>query len=183
VVRHFGIAFGLWGHSMDVLLNGKGQGENPDLIGIEESRVYGEVADAIEAQEPTRAAKQVVAGVTVWVEERPSKLYTMLREAMFEAYRWAAYMPEVPRYGVDRLTPPNSVDPSWTFSSDPRLECPGLFSEMNANSLSDVLVAEGIVRKAQVRPPAAGMAGIKIVFQGEGEASAFLGEGFAIWSG
>ena len=94
IVRQFGVAFGLWGYSMDISLNGKGHGKNPDLIAVEESNIYGAVVEAIEAEAPSSAAKRQVAGVTVWVEEKPSELYVVLREAMFEAYRLAPSLPE-----------------------------------------------------------------------------------------
>ncbi len=89
IIHQFGIAFGLWGYSMDLLWNGKSQGENPDLVAVEESRIYAELLDAIETQEPTRVAKQEVAGRLVWVEEKPSNLYLTLRKAMFESYKAA----------------------------------------------------------------------------------------------
>ena len=96
VVCHFGTAFGLWGYNLDVMLNGKGQGDHPDLIAVEESDIYAAVACAIEAQDPPRMVRREVAGVRVWVEEKPSELYAVLRHAMFEAYRRVPEFPDRP---------------------------------------------------------------------------------------
>ncbi len=174
VVRNFGIAFGLWGYSLDVALNGKGQGKNPDLVAIEESDSYAAILDAIEAQEPSHAARREVAGTTVWVEERPSNLYAVLRETMFEAYRWGPHIPEVPCYGVDRLVPPTAANSFWVFSADPILDHPDLFVDLGAPPLSDLLVAEGVVRKDQVRPSEVRPGRLDLVFRTEGEGSTFL---------
>jgi hypothetical protein len=90
IVRQFGIAFGLWGHNLDIALNGKSQGSNPDLIAVEESAAYAAVLEMIEAQDPSQVVKKQVAGVWVYAEEKPSALYQAMREAMFAAYRQVA---------------------------------------------------------------------------------------------
>jgi hypothetical protein len=174
VVRHMGVAFGLWGYRIDLALNGTGQGKNPDLIAVEESDIYAAVMDAIEAQAPRSGARREVAGRTVWWEEEPSELYIALREAMFEAYRWAPYLPQVPRYGVDRITPPSSADPSWTFSANPDLESPELVSALGALSFVDMLVAEGMVQGDQVRPPATRTRELRLAFTSKEQVSTFL---------
>jgi hypothetical protein len=174
IVRHFGIAFGLWGYSTDVALTGRGQGNNPDLIAVEETDVYAAVVEAIEAQEPTRRIKREIAGRNVWSEEGVSELYGVLREAMFEAYRWAPCLPPVNRYGADRLAPPSHADPSWTFSANPILDNPDLLQDLSSASLAEVLVREGVVRVDQVLPHA-GLAGeVRFSFASEGEALAFI---------
>src|SRR5262245_25697772 len=101
VVRQFGIALGIWGYATDVMLDGGGQGRNPELIAIEESDIYGAVMEAIEAQDPAHYAKRQVNGRAVWAEEKPSELYQVMRSAMFEAYRWAKFLPSVAPYSRD----------------------------------------------------------------------------------
>jgi hypothetical protein len=90
IVRQFGIAFGHWAYQMDLALLGRPQGDKPDLIGVEESDAYGAVVKMIEDQDAPRVEKQEVAGVMVYVEEQPSALYQVFREAMFAAYRQEA---------------------------------------------------------------------------------------------
>src|SRR5437016_1180428 len=90
IVRQFGIALGLWGYNLDLALNGRGQGDMPDLVAVEESPVYAAILDMIEKQDPPGFVKKRLDGVSVYAEETPSALYLVLREAMFEAYRRAA---------------------------------------------------------------------------------------------
>jgi hypothetical protein len=173
IVRQFGIAFGLWAYSTDIALTGHGQGKKPDLIAVEESDPYAAVVEAIDEQAPPRGVKREVAGHQVWIEEETSELYTVLREAMFEAYRWAPYMPTVKRYGLDCLEAPNRADPSRQFSADLSLDNPDLFSSRSSASLTDILVNAGIICEDQVPPGAAG-GGVQFAFASEAEASAFL---------
>jgi hypothetical protein len=174
LVRNFGIAFGLWGHSLDISLNGEPQGKNPDLIAVEESHIYAAVMEAIDSQVPPSVARREISGVTVWAEEKPSELYLILREAMFEAYRLAQYLPEFHRYGADRLRPPNSTEGLWTFSFMPDDALPGLLPEAGVHGLLKALIADGIVQRDQVRPAATAGGEGHLVFVDKGEAFAFL---------
>jgi hypothetical protein len=87
VVRQFGAALGLWAHNLDVDTAGRGQGDMPDFIGVEETAVYGAILQAIEKQDPPRVIRKEVDGVALYAETRPSELYLLMREAMLEAYR------------------------------------------------------------------------------------------------
>jgi hypothetical protein len=174
IVFHFGTAFGLWGYSLDVSLNGESQGRNPDLIAVEESHIYAAVMETIDSQAPSSVARREISGVTVWAEEKPSELYLVLREAMFEAYRLAPYLPEPHRYGADRLTPPSSPEGLWTFSFMPVDEFPDLLPEAGVHGLLKALVADGIVQKDQARPAATAGGEVQIAFPAKAEAIAFL---------
>ena len=174
VARHFGTAFGLWGYSLDLSLNGAGQGQNPDLIAVEESQIYAAVLEAIDSQVPRSMARREISGVTVWAEEKPSELYLVLREAMFEAYRLAPYLPELPRYGAERVTAPNSHEGQWTVALKADDELPGLMSEAGVQGLLKALLAEGMVQKDQLRPAAVSGGGVDLVFADKAEALAFL---------
>lgn len=174
IARLLGSAFGLWGYSLDISLNGEGQGKNPDLIAVEESRIYAAALEAIDCQAPASVARREVSGVTVWAEEKPSELYLVLREAMFEAYRLAPHLPEVPRYGADRLRPPSSIESLWTFSFKPDAEFPGLSLDTEPAGLLKALLAEGVVQRDQLRPATGAGGAIHLVFVSEGEALAFL---------
>lgn len=174
IVRHFGTAFGLWGYSLDISLNGTGQGKNPDLIAVEESQIYAAVMEAIDSQVPPSVARREISGVTVWAEEKPSELYLVLREAMFEAYRLAQYLPELPRYGADRLRPPTSTEGLWTIAFEPDDEFPGLIPETGVHGLLKALVAEGVVQGDQVRPAPTAGGEVHLAFADKGEAFAFL---------
>jgi hypothetical protein len=90
VVRQFGVAFGLWACNLDSALLGRPQAGNPDLSSVEESAVYLAVLEMINQQDSPQVVKKEVAGVWVYVEEKPSALYQAMREAMFEGYRQAA---------------------------------------------------------------------------------------------
>jgi hypothetical protein len=174
IARLIGTAFGLWGYSLDLSLNGEGQRKNPDLIAVEESQIYAAVMEAIDSQVPPSVARREISGVTVWAEEKPSELYLILREAMFEAYRLAPYFPELHRYGAERLRPPSNNEGLWTFSFKPDDEFQGLLPQAGMHGLREALVADGIVQRDQVRP--AGIAGgeVHLGFADKGEAIAFL---------
>jgi hypothetical protein len=174
IVRHFGTAFGLWGHSLDISLNGQPQGNNPDLIAVEESQIYAAVMEAIDSQLPPALARREIAGVTVWAEEKPSELYLILREAMFEAYRLAPYLPELRRYGADRLRPPSTTEGLWTFSFMPDDAVLDLLSEAGVHGLLKALIADGIVQRDQVRSAATAGGEVHLGFADKGEALAFL---------
>jgi hypothetical protein len=174
IVRHFGTAFGLWGYSLDISLNGAGRGKNPDLIAVEESHIYAAVLEAIDSQVPPSVARREISGVTVWAEDKPSELYLVLREAMFDAYRLAPYLPELHRYGADRIRPPSNTEGLWTVSFKPDDEFRGLPPEAGVHGLLKALIADGIVQRDQVRPTAIAGGEVTFAFADKGEASAFL---------
>src|SRR5207253_10271115 len=97
-----------------------------------------------------------------------------LREAMFEAYRLAPYLPELPLYGADRLRPPSSPEGLWTFSFKLDDEVLGLFPEPGVHGLLKALLAERIVQRDQVRPAATAGGEVHLAFADKGEALAFF---------
>jgi len=173
IVRQFGVAFGLWAYGQDVAFSGHGQSKNPDLIAVEESETYAAVMAAIEAQDPARMVKSQIGGVAVWVEEKPSALYGVMREAMFEAYRWAPYLPAIDCYSTDRIQAPGNGSNSWTIAVESERDFSDLLS--GGEDLIRTLVSEGVLQEWNICPFGTSDAGTLVcAFDTEKEALAFL---------